>query len=168
MKRLLVVSAVVVALAGGGYAYQAAAESGPAGVDAGPGPGQPPGPGPGPGPGPDGWAEGPGPGFPGPGFPGPGFPGPGGWPPDGPGGGDHHHDDAFGLFARVDDKNLDSADVKTIATAILLEHGNHDWTVSNVTAEPDKSIQFSYATLHGDVIAVFSVDPISGRIKRLR
>jgi len=160
MKRFLLSSAVILALAGGGYAYKAAADTygdaPPAGPPGACMPGHPPGPwaaewrhGPGPFPGPDG-----GPGF-GPDFP----PGPGGW--------GRHHDDKFSLFARVQSKNLNPGDVKVIAAAILLEHGNHNWTVTNVTAQSDKSIDFSYATAHGDVIATFAVDPASGHIKRI-
>ncbi len=146
MQRFLFTSAVILALAGGGYAIKAAAETSGAAPPAGPSaclPGHPPGP----------WAaewgHRPGPGFP----PGPFW--------------EHHHDDKFSLFGDTRNKNLSSADVKLIATAILLEHGNHDWTVTNVTAQPDKSIDFSFATAHGDIIASFSVDPASGHIQRI-
>jgi len=144
MKRFLLASALVLTVAGGGFAYKAAADTTPpAPADAGPPPGpawpgQPPGPG---------WGKG------------PGFPGPGPW--------GHHRDDAFSLFADVQNKNLSTADVKIIAAAILLEHGNHVWTVSNVTTGADKLIDFSYTTPHGDVIATFAVDPATGRIKRI-
>lgn len=149
MKRFLLASGIVLALAaGGGYAYQAAADIGGANTAppdhsacAGAG----------------GWGHGSG--FPGgPAFGGAGF-GPGGW--------GRHGREKFSLFARVPDKNLNTADVKIIATAILLEHGNHDWTVANVAAQTDKSIDFSFTTPHGDVIATFAVDPASGHIKRL-
>jgi len=87
--------------------------------------------------------------------------------PDGPGGMmDRHHDEAFALFAHVDNKNLSPADVKLIAEATLLEHGNHSWTVTGVT-RAGQDIDFSYATPHGDVIATFSVDPASGHMHRI-
>ena len=127
MKRFLLASGIVLALAaGGGYAYQAAADTGAANAA----------------------------------------------PPDHsarlwPGGWGRHGREKFSLFARVPDKNLNTADVKIIATAILLEHGNRDWTVTNVAAQTDKSIDFSFTTPHGDVIATFAVDPASGHIKRL-
>ncbi len=89
--------------------------------------------------------------------------GPPGMGPDGWG----HEEHAFALFAPAADKNLAPADVKVIATAILLEHGNHDWTVTNVTAAADKSIHFSYATAHGDVVATFAIDPVTGRVTRV-
>jgi hypothetical protein len=153
MKRFLISAALVLALScAGGYAYQALAAGDNGNPPDMPGPGGPPGPcGPG-------W----GPGGMGPGGPGMKFGhhhGPDGW---------HHEDAAFALFPRVQNKTLTAADVKIIATAILLEHGNHDWTVANIAAQTDKSIDFSFATAHGDVIATFAVDPQTGRIKRLR
>lgn len=103
-------------------------------------------------------------------------------PPPGPWGMDHHgpfpggpfpggmmdrdHDDAFALFARVENKNLSPADVKLIAEATLLEHGNHSWSVTGVSRS-GTDIDFSYATPHGDVIATFSVDPASGHMHRV-
>jgi len=78
----------------------------------------------------------------------------------------HHKDDMFSLFARVQNKNLTPADVKIIAQAILLEHGNHDWTVTDVAAAQN-AIDFSFATQHGDVIATFAVDPATGHFKRI-
>jgi hypothetical protein len=150
MKRFLLSSAVIVALTvAGGTAYKAAADTdqGPPGMS------QPPGP-------PDGAPGGP-----------PGRCGPAGWGPrgGGPGGPDFGpgRDKKFSLFAPVKNKNLSDADVKVIATALLLEHGNHDWSVSNVVTEADKSIQFSFATAHGDVVATFAVDPASGRVQRV-
>jgi hypothetical protein len=145
MKRIMIFSTLVIGiLAGCGYGFQAVADtpdSGPQAI----GPGAPPP-----------WA-------------------PGGWGP-----GDTHkgmhggprqhgwgHDRAFALFAPAPDKNLTLADVKIIAAAILLEHGNHDWTVTGVTAAGDKTIHFSYATAHGDVVAVFAINPVTGRVKRI-
>ena len=151
MKRFLLTSAVVLAFAtGGGSAHKAAADTGPGAPAAG-APDHPPGPWAG------GWGHGPGLGFPGPDG-GPGF-------DHGPGG--HRRGDEFSLFPGVKNKNLSVGDVKIIATAILLEHGNHQWSVADVAAQPDKSIDFSFATVHGDVIATFAVDPASGHIKRV-
>ena len=158
MKRILLSSAVVLALTvTGGAAYKAAADTGSPTPDM----SQPPAP-PGP-PGPPGqWGGGPERGQWGPG-------GPGrfwvqGW---GQGGHGFQHNDKFGLFAPEPNKNLSIADVKVIASAILLEHGNHAWGVSDIAAQTDKSIQFSFTTQHGDVVATFSVDPASGHIKRI-
>jgi len=155
MKRILLSSAVVLALTvAGGAAYKASADTTPPPPDM----AQPPGP-PGPwgGAGPGQWG-GAGPKR----FWGQGGSGPRGW---GPGGGGR--DDKFSLFAPVSNKNLSVSDVKIIAKAILLEHGNHAWSVADIDAEPDKSIQFSFTTQHGDVIATFAIDPATGRIKRI-
>ncbi len=154
MKRFLLTSAVILALtAAGGTAYKAVADTdqGPAALA------QPPAP-PGP-PGPMGRCGGPGDWGQAGRWPGPGGPGgPGFWA---------KRDQKFSLFAPVKDRNLSDADVKIIATAFLLIHGNHDWSVSNVVTQADKSIEFSYVTAHGDVIATFAIDPASGRVQRV-
>jgi hypothetical protein len=144
MKRILLVPAVLAGLA----VVAATAFAADPGA-----PDQPPGPGAW---GPPGQPHGPGPMMP-----------PDGWRHGGPPGMMwHHHDDKFSLFAHVTNKQLTPADVKIIAQAILLEHGNHDWTVTNV-ASANKLIDFSFATAHGDVVATFSVDPATGRMKRI-
>lgn len=98
-------------------------------------------------------------------FPPPGPP-PGPWGPPGMKGHHHGEDAAFSLFPPTPNKNLTAADVRIIAQATLLEHGNHSWTVTNVSAAGGK-IDFSYASPHGDIIATFAVDPATGRIHRL-
>jgi hypothetical protein len=147
MKRIFLSAALIVGLAAAG-ATAATADT----------PGNPPAPTDAPPPGPGPWPHGPGTMMPHPGMP-------GGWPPHGPGMW-RHHDDMFSLFTHVQNKNLTPADVKIIAEAILLEHGNHSWIVTNVT-ETNKQITFSFATQHGDTIATFSVDPTTGHIHRV-
>jgi len=107
--------------------------------------------------------------------PGPGadprLPPPGPWGQDGhapfrPDMRDHHDDAAFSLFAHVDNKNLSAADVRVIAQAALLEHGNHSWTVTGINPA-GQNIDFSYATPHGDIIATFAIDPATGHIHRI-
>jgi hypothetical protein len=71
------------------------------------------------------------------------------------------------LIYPVADKNLSPADVQILAQAMLLRRGNHDWKVTNVVANDDKTISFAYATADGGVIARFAVDPHSGRIHRV-
>jgi hypothetical protein len=160
MKRFLLTGAVVLALvAAGGTAYKAAADTEQAAPNAGP-----PAMGP-PGMGPPGMAQPPGP----PGGPpgrcgGPGRWGQAAWGGPGPWA---HRAQMFSLFAPVKNKNLSDSDVKIIAIAFLLIHGNHDWSVANVVNEADKSIEFSYVTAHGDVIATFAIDPVSGRVHRI-
>jgi hypothetical protein len=144
MKRFLMISAAVLGLTvAGGTAYKAVADTG---------------------------QDAPGLGAPGIGAPGMSQPGPPGrcggpgWQAGRPW---WARDNKFGLFAPVKNKNLSDADVKIIATAFLLIHGNHDWSVGNVVTQADKSIEFSYVTAHGDVIATFDIDPASGRVKRV-
>jgi hypothetical protein len=74
---------------------------------------------------------------------------------------------AMGLIFPAADKNLSPADVQVIAQATLLRRGNHDWKVTNVTANDDKTISFAYATAEGGVIARFAVDPHTGRMRRV-
>jgi hypothetical protein len=73
----------------------------------------------------------------------------------------------FALFYRQVDKQLTSADVTTIAQAILLWHGNHTWKVTGVGSGPDGTIQWAYTAPDGTVIARFGIDPHTGRITRL-
>jgi hypothetical protein len=156
MKRLLLSSAVVLALtAAGATAYKAAAQPGP------PAPGMDPLLGPLAQP--DGSSDAPAtdPGGMGP-APGPGRCGPGGRGPGGPG-----WDHKFSLFAPVTNKNLSFSDVKIIAAALLLEHGNHTWQVSNILPEPNQMIEFSYTSQHGDIIASFDINTITGEITRV-
>ena len=59
------------------------------------------------------------------------------------------------------------ADVQKIAEAFLLWNGNHTWKVIDVAPTPDGAIGFSLATQDGSVIAKFTMDPHSGRIRRI-
>lgn len=78
-----------------------------------------------------------------------------------------HMEMTWGLFFNQPDKKLSVNDVQTLAQAVLLIHGNHDWKVSDVTPAADGSISFAYTTGDGSVIARFSVDPHSGRMTRI-
>ncbi len=69
----------------------------------------------------------------------------------------------FALFYRQTDKQLTTADVGTIAQAILLWHGNHTWKVSGVSAGPDGTLQWAYTAPDGTVIARFDMDPTRAR-----
>jgi hypothetical protein len=164
MKRLLLFSAVILALtAAGATADKAAAQPGPPapGMDPLLGPlAQPDGSSDAPASG-AGMDPGTGPGGMGP-APGPGRCGPGGRGPGGPG-----WDHKFSLFAPVTNKNLSFSDVKIIAAALLLEHGNHTWQVSDILPEPNQMIEFSYTSQHGDIIASFDINTITGEITRV-
>ena len=78
-----------------------------------------------------------------------------------------HMEMTWGLFFNQRDKKLSASDVQTLAQAILLIHGNHDWKVADVATAADGSISFAYATGDGSVIARFSVDPHSGHMTRI-
>lgn len=73
----------------------------------------------------------------------------------------------FALFYRQADKQLTTADVGTIAQAILLWHGNHTWKVADIGPGPDGSVQWAYTAPDGTVIARFGMDPHTGRITRI-
>lgn len=81
----------------------------------------------------------------------------------------HRRPFAFGTFALFHppaDRQLTTADVQTIAQALLLWNGNHTWKVTDVAAGPDGQIGFTYSAPDNTVIARFSVDPHSGRLTR--
>lgn len=77
-----------------------------------------------------------------------------------------HRSHTWDLFDRPANLALSPADVTTIAEAILLRHGQHDWKVSDVTPNEDHTVSFAYTTAHGDVIARFTMDTRTGRITR--
>ena len=103
--------------------------------------------------------------------PGPHWMGMGGW--------HHHHGPGqharfmpfapgtFRLFARQPDKHLSTADVQTIAQAILLWNGEHDWKVAQVQSGQNNQVTFTYAAQDGTVIAKFAIDQQTGRISRV-
>ncbi len=88
--------------------------------------------------------------------------GPGGW---------HRHrmmvQRSFGLFFPVADKNLSTADVQTIAQAMLLRHGNHAWKVTDVVQNQDNTVSFAFATADGGVVARFAINTQTGQRKRI-
>jgi hypothetical protein len=75
----------------------------------------------------------------------------------------------WGLFAPVRDKKLTPDDVKILAQAMLLRHGNHDWTVTDVAPTPSGSaIGFTFAAGDGkSPIAKFEMDRQTGRVHRV-
>jgi hypothetical protein len=99
-------------------------------------------------------------------------PAPGGWRmgphPGGPGW--HHHAGhmmrTFALLFRPDDRKLTGAEVQKIAEAFLVWNGNRTWKVTEVTAGPDGTVGFAFATPDGSVIARFTMDSKTGRVHR--
>lgn len=73
----------------------------------------------------------------------------------------------FALIYTQADRQLTPDDVQKIAQGFLLWHGNHDWKVIDVAPQADGAIGFSLATQSGSVIAKFSMDPHTGRVRRL-
>lgn len=77
-----------------------------------------------------------------------------------------HRSHTWDLFDRPANLSLSPADVTTIAEAILLRHGQHDWKVGDVTPNEDHTVSFAYTTAHGDIIARFTMDTRTGHITR--
>jgi hypothetical protein len=73
----------------------------------------------------------------------------------------------FALIYRQSDRQLTPADVQKIAEAFLLWNGNHSWKVTNVVPMADGPIGLSLTTPEGSVVAKFTMDPHTGRIKRI-
>lgn len=72
---------------------------------------------------------------------------------------------AFALVHRSEDRKLTPPDVQKIAEAFLLWNGNHTWKVINV-ARDGEVIGFDLAAAEGGVIARFTMDPKTGKLKR--
>ena len=73
---------------------------------------------------------------------------------------------AFALLYHTDDRKITPDDAKKIAEGLLLWRGNHSWKVTNVAPEGD-AIGFDFATAEGAVIAHFTMDPKTARVKRV-
>jgi hypothetical protein len=116
--------------------------------------------------------------------------GPGGPPPPGPHGGPawahwmhhgpghwgpgpwHHHKPlitpgTFALLFHPANRDLTTADAQAIATGFLRWNGNHTWKVVDVKQMSDGKIGFSYATPDNSVIASFTINSRTGRIRRV-
>ena len=106
---------------------------------------------------------------------GPGAPGPHG-PPGGPwmhhGPGPWHHrglvaPGTFALLFHPANRAITPADAQAIATGFLRWNGNHSWKVVDVQQLSGDEIGFAYATADNAVIARFTIDSRTGRIKRV-
>ena len=73
----------------------------------------------------------------------------------------------WGLFFPQADKKLSAGDVQTIAEAILLRRGNHNWKVADLAQNQDDTVSFSFTTQSGETIARFSMNIHTGRLRRL-
>jgi hypothetical protein len=72
----------------------------------------------------------------------------------------------FGLFYHPADRKLTTAEVQKIAEGFLLWQGNRTWKVTEVAEAPDNAVSFALATGDGSVVARFSMDRATGRVKR--
>jgi hypothetical protein len=73
---------------------------------------------------------------------------------------------AFALVYRQADLQLAPADVQKVAEAFLLRNGNHTWKVTDVIPTSDGPVGFNLSTPEGSIVAKFTMDPHSGRIRR--
>jgi hypothetical protein len=73
---------------------------------------------------------------------------------------------AFALLYRQADRQLAPADVQKIAEAFLLWNGNHSWKVTDVAPTSDGPVAFNLSTPEGSIVAKFTMDTHSGRIRR--
>ncbi|HVZ06908.1 hypothetical protein [Rhodopila sp.] len=78
-----------------------------------------------------------------------------------------HRMHTFALIYPSADRNLDASDVKKIAEAFLLWNGNHSWKIADVAPTADGSIAFSVTTGDGSVVAKFTMDPHTARLRRI-
>lgn len=73
----------------------------------------------------------------------------------------------FALVYPATDRALSPADVQKIAEAFLLWHGNHTWKVADVAPTADGAVAFSLTTADGAMIAKFTMDPHTARVRRI-
>ncbi len=102
---------------------------------------------------------------------GPGGPHPHPWGPH-PGMWGRHHrplitPGTFALLFHPKNREITSADATAIATGFLRWNGNHTWKVVDVKAQGDNKIGFAYATADNSVIARFTINTHTGRIRRV-
>ncbi len=84
----------------------------------------------------------------------------------------HHHrrliaPGTFALLFHPANRQITTADAQAIATGFLRWNGNHTWKVVDVKQMSDGQIGFSYATSDNSVIASFTIDSRTGRIRRV-
>jgi hypothetical protein len=92
---------------------------------------------------------------------------------------DHHHGHhgEFGrhggpggmgrLFINRDNKNLSNDDVRKIAEAGLLWLGERNWRIGEVKDAGSRTAEFTLVTENGGVIARFTMDRDTGRVRRI-
>ncbi len=102
---------------------------------------------------------------------GPGGPHPHHWGPHPGMWGPHHRPlitpGTFALLFHPKNREITPADATAIATGFLRWNGNHTWKVVDVKALGDSKIGFAYATADNSVIARFTINARTGRIRRV-
>ncbi|WP_291296591.1 hypothetical protein [Elioraea sp.] len=71
------------------------------------------------------------------------------------------------FFINRDNKNLTNDDVKKIAEAGLLWFGERNWRIGEVKDSGSRTAEFVLVTTEGGVIARFTMDRDSGRVRRI-
>lgn len=71
-----------------------------------------------------------------------------------------------GLIFRREDRALTAPEVQRIAEAFLIWNGERSWKVGEVSEE-DRVVRFAFTTAEGGVIARFTMDRRSGRVRRV-
>ncbi|WP_144299358.1 hypothetical protein [Elioraea rosea] len=83
----------------------------------------------------------------------------------------HAHGGRGGTFAQFfinrDNKNLTNDDVKKIAEAGLLWFGERNWRIGEVKDAGSRAAEFTLTTENGGVIARFTMDRDTGRVRRI-
>lgn len=81
--------------------------------------------------------------------------------------GEHGRGPFAGFFINRDAKNLSNDDVRKIAEAGLLWFGERNWKIGEVKDAGSRTAEFSLTTAEGGVIARFTMDRNTGRIRRI-
>lgn len=71
-----------------------------------------------------------------------------------------------GLIFRREDRALTAPEVQRIAEAYLLWNGERSWKVGEVKEE-EGLVRFAFTTAEGGVIARFTMDRRTGRVRRI-
>lgn len=72
-----------------------------------------------------------------------------------------------GFFINRDNKNLTNDDVRKIAEAGLLWFGERNWRIGEVKDAGSRTAEFALTTENGGVIARFTMDRDTGRVRRI-
>ena len=71
------------------------------------------------------------------------------------------------FFINRDNKNLTNDDVRKIAEAGLLWFGERNWRIGEVKDAGSRTAEFTLTAENGGVIARFTMDRDTGRVRRI-